>query len=257
MEPQTRAEDPPWRPSAPPVQDRALVIDLEDALLRSSLLLEAVFGNPGRWLACLRGLALHGMKGLEQVLDTADIGYAHLPYEPDVLNLSLAARAQGREIYISTGRFPNHAAAIAAHLGFDGIVDLTNASKEDAAINSRKPVLAFDAGTFEYDGRDRAPEGVWRAPSAASVVGRPDRLLQAPQGAKYLAQAHRQPRCCLAHLAQCTAGPPIRKKYPGLRARSDVARNEHANVGKRISGISGFFGLRVQRLSPERSFRPC
>ena len=178
MEPQTRAEDPPWRPSAPPVQDRALVIDLEGALLRSSLLLEAVFGNPGRWLACLRGLALHGMKGLEQVLDTADIGYANLPYEPDVLNLSMAARAQGCEIYISAGRFPNHAAAIAAYLGFDGIVDLTNASRDDAAIDSRKPALAFDAGNFEYVGCDRAPEGVWRAASVAYVVGGSDHRLR-------------------------------------------------------------------------------
>ena len=178
MEPQTRAEDPPWRPSAPPVQDRALVIDLEGALLRSSLLLEAVFGNPGRWLACLRGLALHGMKGLEQVLNTAHIGYAHLPYEPAVLNLSMAARAQGCEIYISARRFPNHAAAIAAHFGFDGIVDLANASKEDAAIDSRKPALAFDAGNFDYVGCARAPEGVWRAASAAYVVGGSDHLLR-------------------------------------------------------------------------------
>ena len=50
-------------------------------------------------------------------------------------------------------------------------------------------------------------------------------------GAKYLAQAHRQPRCCLAHLAQCTAGPPIRKKYLGFRARSDIARNDMPTLG--------------------------
>jgi 4-hydroxybenzoate polyprenyltransferase len=178
MEQQARAEDRPGRPLVPLVRNRALVIDLEGALLRSSLLQETIFGSPGRSLACLRGLALRGMKGLEQVLDAADIGYAHLPYEPDVLNLCLAARAQGCEIYIAAGRFPNHAAAIATHLGFDGIVDLANVPAGDVTIDSRAPALAFDAGNFEYIGDGRAPAGVWRAASAAYVVGGSDHLLR-------------------------------------------------------------------------------
>jgi 4-hydroxybenzoate polyprenyltransferase len=175
---QTRAEDALERPLVPVARNRALVIELEGALLRSSLLLEAVFANPGSWLACLRGLARHGINGIDQVLDAADIGYAHLPYEPDVLNLSLAARAQGRNIYITAGRFPNHAAAIAAHLGFDGIVDLANVSAGHAAIDSRAPAFAFDAENFEYIGGGRAPEDVWRSASAACVVGASDRLLR-------------------------------------------------------------------------------
>jgi hypothetical protein len=69
MEQQARAEDRPGRPLVPLVRNRALVIDLEGALLRSGLLQETIFGSPGRSLACLRGLALRGMKGLEQVLD--------------------------------------------------------------------------------------------------------------------------------------------------------------------------------------------
>ncbi len=40
------------------------------------------------------------MDALEHVLADAELDYASLPYEPDVLNLALAARAQGRKVYV-------------------------------------------------------------------------------------------------------------------------------------------------------------
>jgi hypothetical protein len=89
MDQQTWAKDRAGRTLAPPVRNRALVIDLEGALLRSGLLMQAVFDNPGRLFACLRGVMWRGIEAVEQVLDAADIDYAHLPYETDVLNLSL------------------------------------------------------------------------------------------------------------------------------------------------------------------------
>jgi len=103
MDQQTWAEDWAGRTLAPPVRNRALVIDLEGALLRSGLLMQAVFDNPGRLFACLRGVMWRGIEAIEQVLDAADIDYAHLRYEPDVLNLSSTTRAQGRAIYIAAG----------------------------------------------------------------------------------------------------------------------------------------------------------
>jgi 4-hydroxybenzoate polyprenyltransferase len=115
-------------PSVTVAAARTLVIDLEGALLRSELLMEALFSSPGRMLGRFGARGRPGMAALEAVLEQAEIDYAHLPYDTDVLNQALAARARGEKIYVVAGRFAGHAAGIAAHLGFDGVVtpgDLT------------------------------------------------------------------------------------------------------------------------------------
>ncbi|MBR0783449.1 UbiA family prenyltransferase [Bradyrhizobium iriomotense] len=122
-------EQPAWHcdpgvpePSANPAAARTLVIDLEGALLRSELLMEALFSSPGRMLARFGAGGRAGMAALTDVLARAEIDYAHLPYDSDVLNRALAARGRGEKIYLVAGRFAEHAAGIAAHLGFDGVV---------------------------------------------------------------------------------------------------------------------------------------
>ena len=107
---------------------RTLVIDLEGGLLRSELLMEALFSSPGRMLARFGAGGRPGMAALTDILARAEIDYAHLPYDPGVLNQALAARARGEKVYLVADRFADHAAVIAAHLGFDGVVasaDLT------------------------------------------------------------------------------------------------------------------------------------
>jgi 4-hydroxybenzoate polyprenyltransferase len=96
---------------------RTLVVDLEGALLRSDLGHEALFADVGRSFAQLRA-----GRSLDVALGRAAIDYAHLPYDAEVLNRALAARARGEKIYLLARRFEKHAAAIAAHLGFDGVV---------------------------------------------------------------------------------------------------------------------------------------
>ncbi|WP_439395526.1 UbiA family prenyltransferase [Bradyrhizobium sp. PMVTL-01] len=125
-------EQPAWsydpgvsEPSATPAA-RTLVIDLEGALLRSELLMEALFSSPGRMLARFGAGGRPGMAALTAILAGARIDYAHLPYDPDVLNRALAARARGEKIYLVAARFAGHAAGIAAHLGFDGVVTPTD-----------------------------------------------------------------------------------------------------------------------------------
>lgn len=108
-------------PSAP-AGARTLVLDLEGALLRSELPMEALFSSPGRMLARFGAGGRAGMAALNDVLDQADLDYAHLPYDAEVLNRALAARARGEKIYLAASRYPHHAAQIAAHLGFDGVV---------------------------------------------------------------------------------------------------------------------------------------
>ncbi|MCA1415787.1 UbiA family prenyltransferase [Bradyrhizobium sp. NBAIM20] len=105
-----------------PSAARTLVIDLEGALLRSELLMEALFSSPGRMLARFGAGGRAGMAALTAILARAEIDYAHLPYDSDVMNRALAARARGEKVYLVADRLAAHAAAIAAHLGFDGVV---------------------------------------------------------------------------------------------------------------------------------------
>ncbi|WBL78961.1 UbiA family prenyltransferase [Bradyrhizobium xenonodulans] len=128
-------------PSATVAAARTLVVDLEGALLRSELLMEALFSSPGRMLARFGAGGRPGMAALTAILAQAKIDYAHLPYEPDVLNQALAARARGEKIYLVAGRFAGHAAGIAAHLGFDGVV-----TPADLAGGDKLP---FDRGSIE------------------------------------------------------------------------------------------------------------
>ncbi|MBB4374910.1 4-hydroxybenzoate polyprenyltransferase [Bradyrhizobium sp. cir1] len=143
-------EQPAWsydpgvpEPSATPAASRTLVIDLEGALLRSELLMEALFSSPGRMLARFGAGGRAGMAALTAILARAEIDYAHLPYDPDVLNRALAARGRGEKIYLVAGRFAEHAAGIAAHLGFDGVV-----TPADLAAGS----LPFDRAEIERIG---------------------------------------------------------------------------------------------------------
>ena len=120
-------EQPVWqydRSEAAPqaAQARTLVIDLEGALLRSELLMEALFSSPGRMLARFGAGGRPGMAALTDILARAEIDYAHLPYDTDVLNQALAARARGEKIFLVADRLADHAAGVAAHLGFDGVI---------------------------------------------------------------------------------------------------------------------------------------
>ncbi|SDG95217.1 4-hydroxybenzoate polyprenyltransferase [Bradyrhizobium sp. Rc2d] len=141
-------EQPAWQhdsgapaPSAIAAAGRTLVVDLEGALLRSELLMEALFSAPGRMLARFGAGGRAGMAALTEILARAEIDYAHLPYDSDVMNRALAARARGAKIYLVAGRFADHAAGIAAHLGFDGVV-----TPADLAAGNTLP---FDRGAAE------------------------------------------------------------------------------------------------------------
>jgi 4-hydroxybenzoate polyprenyltransferase len=95
-----------------------------------------------------------GMAALTDILARAEIDYAHLPYDTDVLNQALAARARGEKIFLVAGRFTNHAAGIAAHLGFDGIV-----APADLTAGDRLP---FDRASIErIEKRDGVSWKTW------------------------------------------------------------------------------------------------
>ena len=123
---------------------RTLVIDLEGALLRSELLMEALFSRPALMLARFGAGGRAGMAALTDILAQAEIDYAHLPYDAEVLHQALAARARGAKIFLVAGRFAGHAAAIAAHLGFDGVVTPADLAAGNALPFDREMIDRID-----------------------------------------------------------------------------------------------------------------
>ena len=141
MEQPVRQYDRSEAAPAAPAPARTLVIDLEGALLRSELLMEALFSAPARMLARFGAGGRAGMAALTDILARAELDYAHLPYDADVLNQALVARARGEKIFLVAGRFADHAAGIAAHLGFDGVVTPADLASGDH--------LPFDRAAIE------------------------------------------------------------------------------------------------------------
>jgi 4-hydroxybenzoate polyprenyltransferase len=137
---------------------RALVIDLEGALLRSDLLHEAFFSDVRQSFASLRARRPSNRAALMEALADANIDYDRLPYDPEALNLVLAGRAQGRKIYLAFTRFRAHAEAIASHLGFDGVV-----ASSDVTADGHKGALPFELDSFQrVGGRVGRREINWR-----------------------------------------------------------------------------------------------
>jgi 4-hydroxybenzoate polyprenyltransferase len=177
-------EQPQWRhdlgrpqlSSPPAAADRALVIDLEGALLRSELPLEALFSDAARVLGSFRAVRWWRRDALEHVLADAELDYAGLPYEPDVLNLALAARAQGRKVYVAASRFRNHATGICAHLGFDGVIATADLGSDGHTSESRAPSVELQE--FDYVGNGRASDAVWRMASSIYLVGGSEQLFR-------------------------------------------------------------------------------
>jgi 4-hydroxybenzoate polyprenyltransferase len=141
MEPARQYDSGALERSAIPAAVRTLVIDLEGALLRSELLMEALFSRPALMLARFGAGGRAGMAALTDILAKAEIDYAHLPYDSGVLTHALAARAKGDRIFLVADRFAAHAEAIAAHLGFDGVV-----TSADLAAGTSLP---FDPASVE------------------------------------------------------------------------------------------------------------
>ncbi|MGV7218315.1 UbiA family prenyltransferase [Bradyrhizobium sp. UFLA05-112] len=123
----------------PAAAPRALVVELEGTLLRSDLLLEALLCEPGHMLGRLRAAGSWRRDRLLHLARDARLDYASLPYEQDVLNPALAARAQGRKVFVATSRLRHHAEAIAAHLGFDGVIATADLDAFDYVGNRAAP----------------------------------------------------------------------------------------------------------------------
>ncbi len=151
-----------------------LVIDLDGTLLKSDLLYETLFAlrpTPAN-LAGLAEAASKGKAALKEMLaEASPLDYALLPYDPKVIALIEAARAEGRPVYLATAANDRHAAGVCRHIGlFDGYIasdarrNLKGLAKADALVER------FGNKGFEYAGNDGSDLEIWKVAAGAVTV---------------------------------------------------------------------------------------
>lgn len=162
-------------------RDTPLVVDLDRTLMKSDLLIEAVFkragSNPASIFALLCALR-HGKAHFKDVLAQAvDLDPASLPYDEAVLGLIREALAAGRPVYLASASNARIVSAIADHFGFFsgwfGSDSITNVSGQD---RSSLLVQTFGERGFDYIGNGRADLHVWAAASKGIGIRTPARL---------------------------------------------------------------------------------
>ena len=161
--------------------DTPLVVDLDGTLIKSDLLVEAVFkragSNPASIFALLSALR-HGKAHLKDLLAQAvDLDPASLPYDETVLDLIREALAAGRPVYLASASNTRFVSAIADHFGFfsgwfgsDGTTNVSGRNKASLLVET------FGERGFDYIGNDQADLHVWAASSKRIGIRTPARL---------------------------------------------------------------------------------
>ncbi|MDR7147411.1 UbiA family prenyltransferase [Rhizobium sp. BE258] len=155
----------------------ALVVDLDGTLVRSDLFLESIFDSIARngWRALLPSNSAIGSRaGLKaHFAGLSQIDYARLPFSEQVLASIVAAKDQGRKVYLATAANRQHAEAVAAQMPLllDGIfasdeaINLKGQRKADALI------AAFGRNGFDYIGNSGDDFHIWPHARTALSIG--------------------------------------------------------------------------------------
>lgn len=151
-----------------------LVVDLDETLVRSDLLVETGIAylarGPRAWWATGRAL-LSGKAALKATIArTVQIDPALLPYNPKVLQLIDEARHIGRPVYIASASDESYVAAVATHLGLDGWFASSATENLLGATKRQRLVETFGVGGFDYVGDSRSDLDVWPAARRAIAV---------------------------------------------------------------------------------------
>lgn len=165
------------QPDGGPAPDLPLVVDLDETLVRTDLLHEALIRLCASRPLAAGAALLRLSRGKAAFKAAVAAGVAlspdRLPYNETVLDFIRAERARGRSVYLATGSDRCFAQAVADHLGLftavlasDGTTNLTGTRKA-ADLCAR-----FGAGGFDYVGDCDADLPVWRQARRALLVSR-------------------------------------------------------------------------------------
>lgn len=154
----------------------ALVVDLDETLLRSDLLIESGFAcvaeNPFNLFSLLKALARGRAQLKAAIAQTVSIDPAHLPYDHRVISIIEEARAAGRPVYLASASNERFVENIARHLGlFHGWFASNDSENLSPQIKADKLVAAFGLNNFDYIGNGRADSTIWEVSRKAFSVG--------------------------------------------------------------------------------------
>ena len=164
-----------------PEFDRPLIVDLDETLLQTDLLLESLFAylstNPLRAAKVLGSLSRGRALLKADVARETSIDVALLPYNLEVLSLIHKARDSGREIYLASASNERYVEAVADGLGlFDGWFASNDTRNLSGKAKADLLIERFGAQGFDYIGNSRADLAVWAVAAGHVAVGAPARV---------------------------------------------------------------------------------
>jgi 4-hydroxybenzoate polyprenyltransferase/phosphoserine phosphatase len=163
---------------------RPLVVDLDETLVQTDLLLESLFAyvsaNPLRAAKVLRSLSQGRAQLKADIARDTPIDVARLPYNEEVLSLIQDARNSGREVYLASASNERYVEAVARHLGlFDGWFGSIDTRNLSGSAKADLLVKRFGQHGFDYLGNGRADLAIWSVARARVAVGANARVVAA------------------------------------------------------------------------------
>lgn len=154
---------------APATPQPPIVVELDGALIRSSLLWEAVAiflkQHSLRLFTLIFWRLLGRAEFARRLFAAVAPDAAALPYDRQLLALLGAKAAKGRRLILASDS--PHAAAVAQHLAlFDSVLDISPARQAERLAQ------ALHGGPFDYLGRARGAPALWAQCRVAYPVGR-------------------------------------------------------------------------------------
>ena len=144
---------------------RTLVVDLDDTLIRSDLLVEsgwAFLGKSPHRIGEALGWLMKGRATLKHHLaEAVEIDPATLPYNTAVLACIDEAKSAGAKVYIASASNVRWVSAVADHLGLDGVFASDPHTNLKAGVKAERLVEAFGVRGFDYIGDSHADLSVW------------------------------------------------------------------------------------------------
>ncbi len=164
-----------------------LVLDLDGTIVAGDTLIECALRTlAARPWAFLRALPLAVSRRAafkHRLAEAALLDPASLAYNPDVTDLAVQARAEGRCVHLATAADSLVAGAVAAHLGgFDSVMSSDGETNLKGAAKADALAARFGEGGFDYAGDSAVDTPVWARARRAYVVSPSAALLGAARG---------------------------------------------------------------------------
>jgi 4-hydroxybenzoate polyprenyltransferase/phosphoserine phosphatase len=183
----------------PSTNTRPLCIDLDGTLIRSDMLIEAVFGllkqNPFYAFFLPLWLAKGKAHLKQQIAERVDLDVTLLPYNERLLTYLREEKAAGRRLILATASNVHYAEQVALHLGF---FDEVLAS--DAKTNLSGPrkgdrlVAAFGERGFDYAANEGVDLPIWAKAGGAILVDTSPPIARQVQAVTPVVQTFSSPR---------------------------------------------------------------